>query len=218
MADFDLIPNDYRLLRWREAWLKRFGFASLGLVLLSAAAYATLIYVKGVVRSEVEQLQVRRTITTQQTSELLKLRKQKQEYEYQWRLLTGLRSGATAERMFRTIDKALSGDAVWFLNWRFRRAGVSIGSEQQGVNNGYFVVVSQDERQTGSEAWRIETHMEIKGQALDHSALSQFVRALFKQPEIHDVRVIRTALRRVFATSVVDFDLAVVVNSSVGRG
>jgi hypothetical protein len=218
MAEFDLIPGDYRAGLWRQHWLRRFGAAAMGVVLFSGTGYGICVYLKTVVRSEVQQLQVRRTITTQQTAELIELRRQKQEYEYQWRLLTGLRSGTTAERMFSTIDKALADDAVWFLSWRFRRAGVSVKPDQQAANNGYFMVVPQREKQSDAQAWQIETHMEIKGQARDHSALSMFVRTLFRQPEIHDVRVLRTALRRYPTTNVVDFDLAVVVNAGVRKG
>jgi hypothetical protein len=218
VAEFDLIPGDYRAQLWRERWLRRFGAAALGVVLCGGTGYATLAYIKTAVRSEVQQLQVRRTITSQQTAELIELRSQKQEYEYQWRLLTGLRSGTTAERMFSTIDRALEDDAIWFLSWRFRRAGVSVQPDQQAVNSGYFMVVPKGEKQSESEAWQIETHMEIKGQARDHSALSMFVRTLFLQPEIHDVKVLRTALRRYPTTNVVDFDLAVVVNAGFRKG
>ncbi len=65
----------------------------LALVSLHATGYGALVYAKGLVKSEVEKLQVMRTITKQQTTELVKLREQKAQYEYQWRLLTGLRSG-----------------------------------------------------------------------------------------------------------------------------
>ncbi len=218
MAEFDLIPEDYRIRLQRERWLKRFGFALLGLVTLHAAGYGTLVYAKGLVTSEVEKLQEMRTITKQQTAELVKLREQKEQYEYQWRLLTGLRSGTTAERMFSTIDRALTGDELWFLNWRFRRAGVSVDPDQKGLNSGYFVVMPKEQQHSDSQAWQIETHMEIRGQALDHSALSRFVKSLFEQPEIHNVRVLKTSLRRYPVTSVVDFDLAVVVNSNIGNG
>ena len=52
----------------------------------------------------------------------------------------------------------------------------------------------------------------IRGQARDHSALSRFVRRLFEQPEIQDIRILNTSLadNREF----VDFNLAVTVNSN----
>jgi hypothetical protein len=55
--------------------------------------------------------------------------------------------------------------------------------------------------------------MTIKGQARDHSALSGFVRRLFVQPEIDDVRILRTNLSRSNRADAVDFELAVVINT-----
>ena len=54
--------------------------------------------------------------------------------------------------------------------------------------------------------------MTIRGQVRDHSALSRFVRRLFEQPEIEDIRIFNTALSgdREF----VNFNLAVTVNSN----
>jgi hypothetical protein len=57
--------------------------------------------------------------------------------------------------------------------------------------------------------------MTIQGQARDHSALSGFVRRLFEQTEIDDVRIRRTSLNRSNQSGVVDFDLAIVLNTEV---
>ncbi len=218
MAEFDLVPNDYRTRLWRERWIKSLGIVVVGLLLVSITVYSALIYAKSTVKTEIEVLQAKRTITTQQTAELNRLRKQKAEFEYQWTLLNGLRGGTLAEQTFITIDRAQHGNDVWFLNWNFRRAGVSVKPEQKIGSSGYFVVVPIDEKRSKQEAWRIETHMAIKGKALDHAALSKFVKALFRQPEIHDVRVLKTSLSRYMQNSVVEFDLAVVVNSNAGKG
>jgi len=57
--------------------------------------------------------------------------------------------------------------------------------------------------------------MEIRGQALDHSALSNFVRRLFVQPGIDDIRIRRTSLIDRNRADTVDFELAVVLNTDV---
>ena len=59
--------------------------------------------------------------------------------------------------------------------------------------------------------------MKIAGQAQDHVALSEFVQRLIKQPAIRDVRVRNTSLRRFTLETVVDFDLAIVINSAVAE-
>ena len=53
-------------------------------------------------------------------------------------------------------------------------------------------------------------YMKIRGQAKDHSALSGFVRRLYQQPEIQDVRILNTAVAA--GSRYVDFNLAIVVN------
>jgi hypothetical protein len=58
--------------------------------------------------------------------------------------------------------------------------------------------------------------MTIKGQAKDHAALSRFVRKLFEQPEIQDVRILNTS--RLSDERIVNFDLAVTVNSGSVAG
>ncbi len=128
-------------------------------------------------------------------------------------MLQGLRSGAPARAVFRAVDQALAGADVWFLNWQFRRAGVLVPEEQAGgVETGYFIVVPEDGREV-SQSWQVETHLKIKGQARDHAALSRFVDDLFTQRAVVDVSVQKTALRSYGDVDVVDFDMAVVLNS-----
>jgi hypothetical protein len=140
---------------------------------------------------------------------------EKTELERQYRLLSDLRSGAAAGDMFVTIDRALTSDDVWFRNWQFQRAGVMVGKEVRTVNSGYFVVVPDGEEQLASDELRVQTHMAIRGQARDHSALSSFVRRLFVQPEIDDIRIRRTSLIDRSRADTVDFELAVVLNTDV---
>ena len=118
--------------------------------------------------------------------------------------------------MFVTIDRALKDHDVWFTRWQFQRAGVLVGKEQVGVSTGYFIIVPEGERNNDEGTWQVETRMMIQGQAVDHAALSEFVDGLFAQPEIVDVRVQRTLLRPYPSTNVVDFDLAIVLNSNLG--
>jgi hypothetical protein len=164
---------------------------------------------------EISALQSRQQISAQQSETLALLNSKKTNFERQLSLLTGLRSGAAAPAMFRTIDNALAGNEVWFLDWGFQRAGHAVEKKPETVNTGYFIVVTDDDG-SGEEAWMIETHMTIKGQAKDHAALSRFVRKLFEQPEIQDVRILNTS--RLSDERIVNFDLAVTVNSGSVAG
>ncbi|MEE8427922.1 MAG: PilN domain-containing protein [Gammaproteobacteria bacterium] len=218
MTDIDLIPTDYR----RSLWLrhKLFIFAALcgGIVALTTAAHLSLGHWVSGVKADIGVLQVQQKIATQQREELTRREAKKKSYEYQLVLLEGLRSGAAAEKMFITIDRALRDNEVWFLNWEFKRAGEVVTEGPSTVNTGYFIVVPAGAGRKKAETWRIDTHMTIRGEALDHAALSRFVRRLIDQPEIQDARVIRTATRTQAETRVVNFEMAVIVHSGAVTG
>lgn len=215
MSEIDLIPDDYRTMLLRKRWLRLFATVISGLFIVSLGSYGAIGYVTKKIQTDIEQLQNQKAISTQQRIELAQLKDKETELRQQWELLNGLRSGAAAEAMLEMIDRSLSGNDVWFITWQFRRAGIVVNTPQTEVNTGYFIVVPQGEKAKKNDAWQIQTHMTIKAQARDHAALSEFVKRLFQQSEVEDVRVVRTALRRYTAVNVVDFDLAIVVTSSV---
>lgn len=215
MHEIDLIPQDYRIQLIKLKMLKQFGIISAALLLLSTSGYATLGYTTQQLKSEASRLQKQKEITAQQRSSLIQMQEQKSKLQQQWKLLQGLRSGAAVGTMFEAIDSALPAD-VWFLSWKFLRTGVvEVKEKTNTVNSGYFIVVPKSEAKKKPTGSLLQTNMAITGQARDHSALSKFVRALFKQSEIQDVRVVKTSLRRYSTTSVVDFDLAVIVNTQL---
>lgn len=211
MHEIDLIPGDYRFRKQLLRWITLVLLAGCVIVLVNAGGFGYFLHRTQQVESEVEQLQARKAISTQQRDELKQLKSRKEELDKQWRLLTGLRSGSAVGEIFRTIDRALTGENVWFLSWEFRRAGSVRKAGQKTVNTGYFIVVPVSSEGEDAETWQIETHMTIKGQALDHAALSSFVTRLISQPEIHAVRVLNTTLREKGDAKLVDFSLAVIV-------
>ena len=218
MIDIDLIPAEYRARQSHKRWLTLLLAASGTLIVAAVGSYFALSYLTKEVRSDVEELLTHQAITKQQRAELEELSAYKTELQQQLALLNGLRSGAAAETMFVTIDRALVDEELWFLRWQFQRAGVIVGEEEKGVETGYFIVVPRGKSGADKERarpWQVETHMSIKGQASDHSTLSKFVRRLFQQPEIADVRLHKTSLRHYSTAQVVDFDLDIVLNSDV---
>ncbi len=217
MAELDLIPQDYRRRLQRRSELRRFviAFAVLNvLVLVSTGAFSQLTKQA---TSRISELKSQNAITEQQQLRLETLTSEQQEYERRWSLLQGLRAGAAIEDIFAIIDRAVVGDNLWFENWSFRRAGVVVDGETRGVETGYFVIVPPDGQPRTSGDWQVETHMVLEGRALDHQALSTFVRALFEQPDIKDVSVRETSLTNYANGRVVSFDLTIVLNSEVER-
>jgi hypothetical protein len=213
MAEFDLIPGDYRSGLARRRWLQIFLAALAAMVVLTGGAAAAMDYAAREVDSEIDRLQAEQQSNREVAEKLGNLRKQKEQFFYQLSLLDGLRGGTPADRMFVAIDRALIDDTVWFQSWDFKRAGSSVKpTETQGTNTGYFIVVPKSNEAKPQQVWRIETHMTIKGRAGDHAALSKFIANLFGQPEIYDVKVLRTSMYRTAQMHAVDFDLAIVVN------
>lgn len=217
LNEIDLIPSDYRSQQWQRRALKMLAIGCGAIVATTVLGTAALSQATTRVQSQVTELQAQRDVTSQQRAELESLSGRQTELEQQLAVLEGLRSGAAADTMSVTIDRALADHRVWFTRWQFQRAGVLVYEEQAGVQTGYFIVVPEDQRDGDSSVWQVETRMMIQGQAVDHAALSEFIDGLFAQAEIVDVRVQKTSRRSYGQVSVVDFDLAIVLNSAIGN-
>lgn len=204
--DIDLIPTDYRAHLWRLRWLKGCGTVIGGIVTATVIIYAALSVLEQVASSQLDTLQQRRDITAQQQTLISQLSGNKEELERQWTLLNDLQRGTDAEGIFRALDRAFVDHSVWFDEWEFNRRGVPVTNDNRRAQHGVLIP------SPGSNQMRlIETHMNIRGEALDHVALSNFVRRLLAQPEIADVRVRRTSRRQVRQVRIIAFDLAVLV-------
>jgi Tfp pilus assembly protein PilN len=211
----DLIPQDYRDRLTISRTARRSAFAAIGMLLVSALVYVPLQVAINKDARAIQVLEEKKAITSQQRQTLEGLQREHQTLADKLAVLERLRGGAAAQEMFVAVDRALDGDSVWFTSWSFLRAGVAAAREPQGVNTGYFIVIPQGQGSDPEPAWQIKTRMEIKGQAMDHGALSEFVRRLLDQPQIGDVRVLSTHQRNYQQVTVVEFELAVVVNSNM---
>ena len=212
MREIDLIPASYRRERMRELSFKVLAAAVAVLIAGTAAGRVWLDTSIGRLQNQIAGMQAQQTISTQERDQLAALSAERDDYRQQLYLLKGLRSGTAASNLFGAIDEALVGQELWFRDWQFRRAGVT-NAQGQTIETGYFIVVPE----TGqpAEPWQVETHMTIAGQALDHEALSEFVRRLLARHEIASVRIRRTELQRYESRTIVDFDLAIVINREV---
>ncbi|MDX1527858.1 MAG: PilN domain-containing protein [Gammaproteobacteria bacterium] len=215
-TEIDLIPNDYRIHYAKVRILKRHALILIPLLVFAGLAYGALRFYTWEIEREVETLQQMTLVSSRQRDQITRLRKVADEFQRQLTMLGRLRSGGQAMDMFITIDRAIPPGDVWFRTWNFRRAGFVVKGQTSEVNRGYFVVIPAGSEASSAEPWQIETHMDIKGQARDHSTLSTFVQRLFDQPQIQDVRVVNTAQRSYQNTKVVDFDMRIIVRSAAG--
>ncbi len=218
MNEIDLFPDDLRQRLLLTRWFK---LAAISIVLLSlviGGGFILLREVNAQVDEEIRQFQNQREISNANRQQLKQLDQQKQDLQQQLNLLGGLRSGASAEQMFVMIDRALPGPEVWLTNWKFRRAGTQVKATPETVSTGYFIVIPAGSSTRQEETWKIETHMNIQGQARDHSAISEFVLNLTRQPEIENVRIVNTRLGQpVNEIKLVDFSLDIIVSPGEGR-
>lgn len=217
MAELDLIPPDYRNQLNQRAMVRQYLIAFVILNVIVLAASSAFAHFSRQAAARIQDLQTQSAISEQQQSQLEQLSAQQTEYQRRWSILRGLRAGAAVEDIFEIIDRALVSDDLWFVDWSFRRSGVVVDGETRTVETGYFVVVPADGQPGEAPEWQVETHMTLEGRAIDHQALSTFVRSLFEQPDIKDVSVQRTSLTDYANGRVVSFDLTIVLNSEVER-
>jgi Tfp pilus assembly protein PilN len=209
MGEIDLIPTDYRNRIWFQGKAKLFGTSIASMVAITAVIYTTVQFTNGKLHSKISELQKQQETTSQQHEVIKRFDKDIQNLEYQLVLLNSLRSGTGAPEMFTTIDRAMTDTDVWFDNWEYQRVGSPVEQNDPSSKNGNLFILPAGDGTTTDTAWEIETHMTIKGQAKDHSALSRFVRRLSNQPEIHNVKILNTTT----ATHInaIDFNIAVTV-------
>lgn len=214
----DLIPEDYKRYLQQLYIVKRWGITMVVIFVVSASISFFLNYKADQYQKEIVVLEKKKVISSQQRRLLDSLQKNSKKLREKHDVLEKLRGGALAKSMFVTIDRALGGDDVWFTKWRFDRAGSKIDEIPKEVNTGYFIVIpanSNNKNKENKQAWKIQTRMEVDGEALDHEALANFVRRLLQQSQIGDVRILNTQQRERADITVVNFKLAITVNSRV---
>lgn len=209
MNDIDLIPENYRIHIWKIRILKLFAILLCALVITIGVAYGALEYVKHETNYEITRLFKVKEITSKQRKDLQILRTEKKELDYQWALLSGLRSAVAPEDLFIAIDKSIQDIDVWFTSMKFERAEAEIEEEDNLINRGYFIIVTPGD---DNESWAIGTKLLITGEVSNHSTLSLFVKNLLDQREILDAKVIETSLRNSRDNRLVRFNLSITVN------
>lgn len=218
MSDIDLVPSDYRRRLARLRQFKAHGWVGLALLVVCAGAWAGLGHAQRQLKGDVDRMQADKSITEAQRAELERLHGERARLLEEVRLQTGLTGGVTAQHTFLVVDRALRDQEVWFDRWTFDRSGKAQPKQAEAVETGYLLVIPAREGQAEqrSEAWRIDTHMTIDGQARDHAALSGFVSRLLEQPEVATAHLLNSTLQRP-AGGLVKFRLLVGIDMD-GKG
>ena len=208
--EIDLIPNSYRRRLAIRRMLTPFAaaYAVVFVCLIAAKFFLSASIDLQTVR--IQQLQADKNSVLQRKAYIDQLSSQAEVLAERVEMLEKLRGGPPVQEVFIAVDKSLAG-RVWFRDWKFMRAGEFVDVVPQAVNTGYFIIVPETQSESGVKAWRMRTHMEINAQAIDHSALADFVKRLNAQAHIESVKVLNTRSRHEGHRRVVDFDLIIVV-------
>jgi len=215
MAEVDLIPKEFRRAQRLKRGLKACAIAYAVLVVTILTAKLLLGYTLKSEKGKIDALQSKENSILQQRQSYDELQAQRTHLEEYLTILQTLQGGPKAEEMFVVIDRAIN-DSVWITNLKFFRAGekTAAKSEKQSAG-GYMVLVPKGEK-SAEEQWTNEVRMEITGQALNHSALAGFVKALQDQKEIAEVKLQNTSEKPYLSDYAISYQISVRVDSSAG--
>lgn len=215
MTEVDLIPDDYRqalrLRRSAKIFFIAFGAVFL-LIILGKGLLNSLVEIE---KSATETLEAGKVTIVEQRALLEKLRAQQADLQERLANLDSLRGGSPAERMLEIINRA-TNQSVWFTNLKFRRITEDMPMPLTNNSTAHFRRGQHDEDRQHNN-WQGRMHMEISGQALNHSELADLVKRLLDQQEIQDVHIVNTSTLHYPAGQVIAYNLVVIINSREQR-
>ena len=198
MAEFDLIPEDYKYWQWQRGWIKRATGFLLGSFVVAVAAWVFFRTSTNNVNASILDLQREMAISEIQREQLEDLHATEQQMQKQWQLLSALGGGTRVKTILKIIDDSLIEGDVWFLDWHLERLN------QPGT---------PDVIRVSSVPSDVDTQFSINGQARDHSAFSGFVQRLIASEKIQDVKIIKTSLKKVNNINIVDFSIMILISN-----
>lgn len=208
MTEINLIPRDYGEAKRLRRWLRRFGLA-LAMVAASTAIGRGWIAVRlSDERPSVEQLREQAKQAADRQARLAALELRRSAAATRLASLQALREGTAWVAMFRAIDHAYNRK-LWFDELAFARA-LRIDSPPPSVSAAGDAAIPPAK----GALPRISQGFDIKGHALDHAAITEFMRAIGERPGVAAVRLTDTGLRKYSTQEVVDFGLAATLDPS----
>jgi hypothetical protein len=215
MHELDLIPASYKERQKIKGWIRLFGVALVALLVVVACLWSVTVNKTKTLNEKVEVLQKNKQLSLDQQQNFKTLIAEENKLKKDLEVLNGLRGGPTAKQILLAVDRVMQKD-VWFTQWSFTRAREITQIQPATVQTSYFIIIPQDGNSSpNQQAWKLDTHMEITGQALDHSSFSHFIKNLINQPEVDDVKVINTSLRNYTNSQVVDFKIIVIIDNKI---
>ena len=213
MNEIDLIPASYRRALQLRRWLRWFAIGMSILVIALGGIHFALGRLLEARSAEIAQLEAALARRQAEEVEIASLSHTARQRSTWIEVLKGLRGTTAATDLFPAVEAAAE-HSLWFSNWKFRRAGEVVENRPESVRTGYFIVLPLAEGEERERAWLMNTHIEISGQAGDHSILAQFVNRLVQRPEIDEVRILDSRRSGRPPGSRIQFELAASVGTS----
>lgn len=208
MPDLDLIPFEYRQELLVRNWLKIFCLISVALLTCIGVAKYILHDQTVQMKQQVYTFEVNRKEVNRKQHVLNELEQDKRYLEKQALIKDRLTRGPSAQQMFLIMDRSLD-ENTWFKRWIFQRADKFSDIEMDPAETQFSPSVPAANNKSLAQA--STAHMDIKGQAINHTKFAILVHNLATQPEFEDVKVVRTSQGRSKSTEVLDFDLVISV-------
>jgi len=213
MHEFNLIPAGYLERELIERKCLNFFIVLMALLISLVVARVGLSQVIIDLKAKIDTMENGKNLKLQQQQKFNELLTEERVLTKRLEIFDGIRGGQAAKQVFLILDRILDG-SVWFSELKFQREGEIAEAPSEAQQSGYFLIVPDNVGALGkTKVWHLKTHLEITGQAYDHSKLSQFVKKILEQPEIEDVKVINTNLKTYTATQAVDFKMIVFINN-----
>ena len=215
--EIDLVPASYRERLKIQRWCHFFLVALILVVLLTVFFRLSLNSKNKSIQNLIATLQRDKSFNLQQQQTYNDLLAVERRLNKNLEILDGLRGGAPVRQTLMVIDRVLN-ENIWFLHWSFKRAGEIVKVRPETIQTGYFIIIPQENSpDCKQQTWKLDTHMDVKGQARDQSSFSVFVQDLLNQAEIDDVKIVNTQMRRYVDTEVIDFNIVIVVNNQQNK-
>ena len=198
MREIDLIPRDHVENRRVRRWLVRWAWLMALLLLATAAGRGTIAWRVARERPVVEHNKAAAKAAAQRREQLKALGEREADVTSRLAALRRLQDASDWERALGHVDVAHT-PRVWLDRLAFRRSPVDPAAADPATGKG---------RDAGRASVELQHAIEVTGHAVDHAAVTDYMRRLADQPGVHGVRLQNTGLRRYSTADVVDFSLS----------
>lgn len=213
MSEINLIPRDYGEARRLMRWLRNFAFALAAVAAVTAFGRGWIALRLSEARPTIEHMRQRAKLAADRQTLLAELEARRSNAEARLALLRTLRAEAPWTSIFLAIDQSYNRK-LWFDELAYARILEVESPPPESMS-----AADPARRAPAVAPPRIAHGFDIRGHALEHAALTEFMRAISEQPAVATVRLTDTGLRKYSSVEVVDFSLAATLgaNATVAR-